>query len=95
MRLKVNFAEIEQRIEVKFGRDEQRIMAEFGEVLPIGDASQLPVYSGEFVVTPAVDAQTIPTAQKFVENDITVKAIPYFNVSNTAGGSTVYIGNEV
>ena len=30
-----------------------------------------------------------------MKDDVTVKKIPFYNVSNTAGGTTVYIGKEV
>lgn len=53
------------------------------------------IYEGEYIVTPKVTAQTLPTAEKLMEDDVTVKSIPYFDVSNTVGGSTVYIGTEV
>lgn len=52
-------------------------------------------YEGDYEVTPKVNAQTMPTKGKLMEEDVTVKSIPFFDVSNTSGGSTVYIGNEV
>lgn len=52
-------------------------------------------YEGDYEVTPKVDAQTMPTKGKLMEEDVTIKSIPFFDVSNTSGGSTVYIGNEV
>ena len=52
-------------------------------------------YEGDYTIVPRVDEQSIPTAEKYMKNDLTVSAIPFFNVSNTSGGSTVYIGNEV
>ena len=55
----------------------------------------VPTYSGAYEVTPAVGSQTIPTAKTFMAEDMTVCAIPYFDVGNTSGGSTVYIGSEV
>ena len=51
----------------------------------------VPLYEGEYEVTPAVGEQILPTAQKLMEENVTVKAIPIFNVSNTSGGSTFYI----
>lgn len=48
-------------------------------------------YEGSYEVTPSVEAQTLPTAEKYMKKDVNVLAIPYFDVSNTAGGSTVYI----
>lgn len=58
-------------------------------------AAELPKYTGTYTVTPSVDAASVPTAQKYMEDDITINAIPYYDVSNTAGGSTVYIGKEL
>lgn len=55
----------------------------------------VPKYEGTYDVTPKVEEQTLPTAEKFLEKDVTIKKIPYFEVSNTSGGDTVYIGNEV
>ncbi|MBQ9785072.1 MAG: hypothetical protein IJW29_06195 [Clostridia bacterium] len=55
----------------------------------------VPTYAGAYSVTPRVDSQSIPTAKTFMAEDMTVKAIPYYDVSNTSGGSTVYIGSEV
>ena len=52
-------------------------------------------YKGSYEVTPKVEAQTIPTKDKVLIEDMTIKAIPIFKVSNTTGGNTVFIGNEV
>lgn len=56
-------------------------------------AKDLPTYDGEFIVTPSADnEQTLQTAGKYAESNITVEKIPYSEVSNTAGGTTVIIG---
>lgn len=52
-------------------------------------------YQGDYEVTPKVEAQTIPTKDKVLIDDMTIKSIPFFKVSNTTGGNTVFIGNEV
>lgn len=52
-------------------------------------------YTEEYIVTPKVDQQMLYTKNKIMTDDITVKAIPYFDVGNTSGGSTVYIGSEI
>ena len=52
-------------------------------------------YEGPYDVTPKVTAQTLQTAQKFMREVVSVRAIPYFDVSNPAGGNTIYIANEV
>ena len=51
-------------------------------------------YEGPYDVTPKVTAQTLPTAKKLMREDVSVRAIPYFDVSNSAGGNTIYIANE-
>lgn len=52
-------------------------------------------YEGEYEVTPKISSQILPTAKKLMKDDMTIKAIPYFDVSNTAGGQTIYIGSEL
>ena len=52
-------------------------------------------YEGPYDVTPKVTAQTLPTAKKLMQEDVSVRAIPYFDVSNPAGGNTIYIAKEV
>ena len=49
------------------------------------------IYDGAYEITPKVDAQVIPTAQKMMMDDLTVMAIPIYSVSNNAGGATFYI----
>ena len=53
------------------------------------------VYDGPYEAIPKVEGQTLQTAQKFMREDVSVRAIPYFDVSNPAGGNTIYIANEV
>lgn len=53
------------------------------------------VYEGDYEVTPKVDAQTMPTKGKVMEEDVTIKSIPFFDVSNMSGGTTVYIAKEI
>lgn len=52
-------------------------------------------YEGEYDVTPKVDSQTLPTKEKYLLKDVTIKGIPFFKVSNEEGGQTVYIGKEM
>lgn len=58
-------------------------------------AANLPKYSGSYSVTPTPDAQTLPTAGRYMDDDVTVKSIPFYETSNTSGGSTIYIASEV
>lgn len=66
--------------------------ADFQRVTIQGDVDP---YTGDYEVTPKVDAQTLPTAQKFMADDVKVFGIPYFETSNASDGNTVYIGTEV
>ena len=52
-------------------------------------------YEGAYEATPRTTAQTMPTKNKLMQEDFTVKEIPCFEVTNTANGTTVTIGNEV
>lgn len=53
------------------------------------------VYEGDYEVTPKVEGQELKTKHKYMIQDVTVHAIPFFEVSNTSGGNTVYIANEI
>lgn len=52
-------------------------------------------YAGPYAVTPDISAQTLATAQKFMRQDVSIHAIPYYDVGNSAGGRTIYIGKEL
>lgn len=52
-------------------------------------------YTGDYTVTPKVTAQTLGTQGKTMTDDLTIKAIPYAEVTNISNGKTVTIGNEV
>lgn len=59
-------------------------------------SSNVEIYAGDYSVTPQADSeQELSTAQKFLEDNITVEKIPYTEVSNTSDGVTVYIGKDV
>ena len=52
-------------------------------------------YTGEYNVTPRINEQTLPTAQKLMTENVKIKPIPYFETSNNSDGKTIYIGTEV
>lgn len=52
-------------------------------------------YMGDYEVTPKVTEQSLETKDKHMTDNVMIKSIPFFNVSNTSGGSTAYIGSEV
>ena len=82
-------------VKVKFTEISQVFKATFGVVQPVTQYIGGEEYKGDYIITPKVEAQTMPTKDKVLTEDVTIKSIPFFNVSNTSGGSTVYIGNEV
>ena len=60
-----------------------------------GSGGDVEVYTGPYSVTPKTEGQTLETANKRMVSDVSVKAIPFYDTSNTAGGQTIYIGTEV
>lgn len=73
--------------------DEGRVLTASGGAAVWRD---LPKYTGEYSVTPEVDTvQTLDTAGTYLTEDVTIKAIPDYEVSNEAGGNTFIIGKEL
>ncbi len=61
----------------------------------IGQAGeQYPAYDGDYTAIPRPAAQTLPTEGKRMEQDVTVKGIPFFVTENPAKGNTIYIGGN-
>ena len=92
MRLDVKFTSNNQTFEIGFSESQSGFSAMFGSLqivtlLPDGAA-----YEGSYTVRPSIDAQTLPTNQKYMTDDLTVQAIPYSEVSNQSGGMTATIG---
>ena len=52
-------------------------------------------YEGDYEVTPTVDGLELNTKDKYMSDDVTIRAIPFYEVSNTSGGNTVYIAGEI
>lgn len=69
-------------------------------VFDVGSVRYVPtgggeVYKGDYVVTPKVSAETVlETAGKTMRDDVTVKRVPQYRVSNAAGGITVIIDDK-
>lgn len=83
------------RFSVKFNSIDRRFNMGFQSVQVVSGKPDVEHYEGKYEVVPAVTAQQLETKQKFLTEDIKIREIPFFNVSNTSGGSTVYIGKEV
>lgn len=88
MILDITFEQAPAVLQADFAGDET-MSIDFGEILAVPDSDW---YEGIYTVTPSAAGKVLPTAQKRMHNDVTVRPIPYFSVSNAAGGETVYIG---
>ena len=49
-------------------------------------------YNESYEITPSVSQQILQTKNKTMINDLTIKSIPYYEVTNTSNGITVTIG---
>lgn len=92
MILDVSFAQALTGFNVDFASTEKILDVDFGVVWVEGGGDS-PPYTGEYEVTPTKDGFTLPTQDKRMTRNLEVNAIPYYEVSNTAGGATVYIGS--
>lgn len=72
--------------------DEGRVLTASGGVAVWMD---LPKYGGEYTVTPSAEnVQTLETAQKYMDADVRIEKIPYYEMDNASGGTTIYIGSD-
>ena len=59
----------------------------------VGGTSDRPPYEGEYEVTPKTyNEQVLPTKNKRMIDNLTVKKIPQYEVGNDAGGKTLILG---
>lgn len=66
------------------------------EGLQIVTIGELPMYDGVYTVDPlAKSATVLPTKGKNMTDNITVNKIRQLEVSNTAGGNTLIIGEDL
>lgn len=84
-----------QNINVSVGNTPTQDVNIKQDVIIVPVYKDAPPYEGDYEVTPKVSEQKLPTAMKLLEEDVTIKSIPFFNVGNTSGGSTVYIAKEI
>ncbi len=57
--------------------------------------SNVTKYDGAYDVVPTVEGTSLPTASKYLEQDINIKAIPFYEVSNQFDGQTIFIAKEI
>ena len=93
MRLHATFSETGDKVfSVRFGHDKKAFDTSFGQIQHLTKYVGGDPYDGEYAITPKVEAQTMPTKQKVMLDDVTVLAIPYAEVTNNANGQTATIG---
>lgn len=83
------------KIPLSFSNTDCEFTLGFSEKIQVTEGGEYPFYDGEYEVTPSTEEQVLKTANKSLNEDIKIKTIPYFEVSNNAGGTTVTIGSEV
>lgn len=95
MEIKVQFKELDKSIDVDFGSKENNLGVSFGEIQHVTEYVGGKEYKGDYVAIPTTKEQVFQTKGMVLVDNMTVKEIPFFNVSNTSGGNTVYIASEV
>ena len=75
-----------------FEPDEQVFDARFENVIVVHEG-YVPPYEGEYEVVPSLHEQVLQTRHKRMEDDVTVKEIPYAEAHNDAGGVTISIAS--
>lgn len=79
---------------IRFKLSESPVTMRVSDAVVVGTGAVDP-YEGAYVVIPKVTQQMLETERKLMLEDVLVKEIPFYDVSNAAGGSTIFIGNEV
>jgi hypothetical protein len=83
------------RFTVKFSESSQRVPVKFGQIHTVTGSPDAEIYEGAYEVVPKADeAQTLQTAQKYMTRNVNVHKIPYYEIDNPAGGTTIYIGTD-
>ena len=81
----------EDKIGVIFNEDKMHVG--FQQVQTITEPSN--PYDGQYSIRPKINEQILPTKDRLLSENVVVQAIPVIRTSNTSGGITIYIANEV
>ena len=95
MRFDVTFRELDKKLNVDFRTRNEQIKVDFEHLQVVSDNVGVEYYKGDYTVTPKVEKQELATRKKFLTENVKIKEIPFFEVGNSEGGDTVYIGSEV
>lgn len=94
MLLHVEFKEMQQLIPAEFKEMQQLIPTEFKNTQVVHDKLDIELYTGSYDITPKINAQTLNTANKYMTEDVSVRAIPFYSVDNVQKGQTIIIGAD-
>lgn len=91
--IKLHVIQNEQKIPLKVSTFNQ-VLEAYVERVKIVHGMDYPIYDGAIDIVPSSEAQTLPTQDTIVKDDIEVEAIPFYMSTNPSGGYTVVIGRE-
>lgn len=81
---------------IKLGVTKEKVVvgANTGNVIVgAGTSATIPIYNGEYEVIPKVEEDiTLATTGYAMSKDVVVKEVPFYEVKNSAGGTTFTIG---
>lgn len=95
MRFDVTFRKLDKKLDVDFHTRNEQIKVDFEHFQIVSDHAGVEYYKGDYTVTPKIEKQELATRQKFLAENVKIKEIPFFEVSNLEGGQTVFIGKEL
>lgn len=91
MIIQAKFIESASRLPATFVGNSQNFSANMGEIHTVTKYVGGEEYKGVYEVTPRLEAQTLPTKDKVLTDNVTVKEIEIHRVKNSSGGTTIYI----
>lgn len=77
---------------IGFSPTKSVFQVEFDTEVEIKEYTGVDVYDGEYTLTPETTDQVLPTKEKLIKENVTIKAVQKQIVENSAGGQTVTIG---
>lgn len=81
-------------LDINFTQLKSTLAVDFGQITRVTE-TDLPQYQGPYKVTPSTEPQVLYTAKQLMNENVHIESIPFYDVSNNAGGKTVYIGKEI
>ena len=91
----LDFPKKSMPVDVIFEENSKDFCACFSSELEVTIAQDIAPYIGNYTVTPKVTEQTLETGNMRMAANLKIEKIPYVEVNNSMGGTTVYIGSEV